>query len=213
MSKANGNLLYAELVELLRLHLRDGKSGLITGITEKQHSFQIGFEKGEIVFLSYRVLKSLAALERLLLVDSAKIVEHLGTSPPAQQFDLPDSSTIMSRLAMGKFGVASGETTAAADAGVSPASQPGSAPSQPSQDTNQVLMSSGVYAKIDVSQIDAIKRSAVHTFGPFGAMMCDKHLTPSSLASADLRTILTRIAQDLGASDTDTKTFINQVIR
>jgi hypothetical protein len=211
MSKVDGNLSYAELVELLRLHLRDGKSGLITGITEKQHSFQIGFEKGEIVFLSYRVLKSLAALERLLLIDSAKVVEHLGTSPPAQQFDLPDSSTILSRLAMGKFAVASGET-AAADTAVSPTPQPGSTPLPPSEGSNQVSTSSGVYAKIDVSQIDSIKRSAVHTFGPFGAMMCDKHLTPSSLASADLRTILTRIAQDLGASDADTKTFINQVI-
>jgi hypothetical protein len=213
MSKVNGTLSYAELVELLRLHLRDGISGLITGISDKQHSFQIGFEKGKIVFLSYRVLKSSAALEKILLIDSAKIVEHIGTSPPAHQFDLPDSSTIMSRLAMGKFAVASGgETTAAADTGVSPTPQPGSAPSS-SEGSNQVLMSSGVYAKIDVSQIDAIKRSAIHTFGPFGAMMCDKHLTPSSLASADLRTILTRIAQDLGASDTDTKTFINQVIR
>jgi hypothetical protein len=210
MSQADGNLSYAELVELLRAHLSDGKSGLITGISEKQHSFQIGFLKGEIVFLSYRVLKSLAALEKLLLIDSAKIVEHLGTSPPAQQFDLPDSSTIMARLAMGKFAAASGETVAE-NTGVSPTPEPGHAPLS-SEGSNQVSTPS-TNAKIDVSQIDAIKRSAVHTFGPFGKIMCDKHLTPSSLANADLRTILTRIAQDLGASDTDTKAFISQIIR
>jgi hypothetical protein len=208
MSNGKETISYANLVDLLRNHLRDGVSGLITGISEKQHSFQIGFEKGEIVFLTYRVFKSAAALDKLLLIDSAKIVEHLGVSPPSLQADLPDSGSIMARLAMGKSAAGSGEL---ASANIASSAMSAPAPSPSAADNNQA--STTAQTKIDVSKLDAIKRSAVHSFGPFGAMMCDKHLTPSSIANTDLRTLLMRIAQDLGASDADTKAFIGQIIR
>ncbi len=203
MSNGKAAISYAELVDLLRTHLNDGISGLISGISENQHSFQIGFEKGKVISLTYRVFKSAAALDKLLLIEAAKIVEHLGATPPLVQADLPDSSTIMARLAAGKSAVGSAST------GLVSTTEPGSAPS--SVDSNQD--STAVQTKIDVSQLDAIKRSAVHSFGPFAALMCDEHLTASNLANTDLSTLLMRIAQDLGASNADTKAFIDQIIR
>ncbi len=208
MSDGKSTVSYAELVNLIRIHLRDGISGLITGISEKQHSFQIGFEKGEIVFLTYRVFKSVAALEKLLLIDSAKIIEHLGGAPPSLQEDLPDSRSIMSRLTTGKSAADRGEF-ASANVGSSP--KPAPDPRPFSEESKQVS-TPPAQTKIDVSQLDTIKRSAVHSFGPFAAMMCDEHLTPSNLANIELRTLLMRIAQDLGASDTDTRAFIDQII-
>jgi len=203
MSKVDEMISYVALLNLLRVHLDDGISGRITGISEKQHSFQIGFEKGKIVFLTYRILKSAAALEKLRLIDAAKIVEHLGVSLPSQQVDLPDTETIMARLAMGKSAADSG---AIGNAGI------GSSPTPPSSSAGGKQVSSSAQVQVDVSQVDAIKRSAAHSFGPFGAMMCDKHLTPSNLANADLRTLLVRIAKDLGASDADAQAFIGQVM-
>jgi hypothetical protein len=202
MSEGKETISYAELVSLLRTHLRDGISGLITGISEKQHSFQIGFEKGEIVFLTYRVFKSGAALDKLLLVDSAKIVEHLGSSPPSLQADLPDSATIISRLTIGKAAAGTGKP---ASANINTPATP-----EPTNSSSSVT-SEQTSTVISASQLETIKRSAVHAFGPFGAIMCDKYLTPSNLASADLRTLLLRIAQDLGANDADTKAFVGQI--
>ena len=47
-------ILYDDFVDLVRNHHHDGFSGLITGVSEVKHSFQIGFDKGEIVLLNYQ---------------------------------------------------------------------------------------------------------------------------------------------------------------
>ena len=202
---------YEELVDVLRAHLRAGVSGLITGVSENQHSFQIGLKEGRIVMLTYRIFKGVKALEMLVKIDQAKIIDHLNIDPPGLQPDLPDTSTILTTLAIER-----GISGAVAEVGggddlTIPDSAPPPAPEiKVAQTPAQVAPPSG-QQNIHPSQLEAIKKAAIHYFGPIGAMVCDDYLTPGNLGSVEIRTLLMRIANDVGASESDTQAFIDQV--
>jgi len=89
---------YDDFVDRLRNYHHDNFTGLVTGVSDEQHSFQLGFQNGQVVLLSYRILKGNRALEKLSLLNRVKITEHRNTEIPATQTDLPDTSTVLSRL-------------------------------------------------------------------------------------------------------------------
>jgi hypothetical protein len=197
---------YEQLIDTLREHLRSGASGLITGVSENKHSFQIGLKEGKIVMLTYRIFKGAKALDKFLQMDSAKIIEHLNIDPPALQIDLPDTGTILTTLSM-EQGMG-GNTEASGMNYAPPASfsQP-----EPASSPNADQAASSGQLGIHPEQLQAIKSSAMHYFGPIGAMVCDEHLTSANLSTTDLPSLLTRIANEVGASEADTRAFIDQV--
>ena len=48
----------------------------------------------------------------------------------------------------------------------------------------------------------------MHHFGPIGAMVCEEHLHD---AKGDVRSIMLGIAQEVGASEADTRAFFQSV--
>ena len=193
---------YDELIDLLRGYLTKGSTGLIAGLSDQKHSFQIGFHKGRIVLLTYRVFRGEAALENLLKVNQAKITEHLNVEPPDRGDGL-DTSMVMARLIMERDepqGIGKSEDVTDYD-----------------DPTTELLTSPAPISPppgasgIDREQIERIKSSATHFFGPIASMVCEDYLTPENLASVDLRTLIARIAGELGASDSDMEDFFNSV--
>jgi hypothetical protein len=182
-------------------------SGLITAVSEEQHSFQIGFTKGQIVYLSYRIVKGVKALDKIRQINSAKIVEHLGIDPPKSQTDLPDSGSIMTLLTTEQ------QESEAAQMLDSRYELP---PSPSNQDAASVakVIKAKTPAKVNgisSKQLNVIKDAAVHHFGPIGAMVCEDHLSDSDLTSIDLRTLLMRIVEDVGASESEAGAFARSV--
>lgn len=200
---------YEELVDVLRGHIQTKASCLITGVSENQHSFLIGIKQGKIVMMTYRIFKSGKALDKLLLIKTAKIIEHLNTEPPGLQLDLPDTSSIMASLSLDRA------VDNIVDTGdVINYELPDLPPKMvetATQNANQAPPPSG-QRKIYPNQIKAIKAAAIHYFGPMGAMVCEDHLTTSNISSIDLRTLLMRIAKDVGAGVSDTEAFIDRVV-
>lgn len=91
-------ILYDDFVELVKNHHLNGFSGLITGVSDSNHPFQIGFDHGNIVLLNYRIKKGNAALQLITQIVRAKITEHPGRNIPNSSSDVPDTSSILSQL-------------------------------------------------------------------------------------------------------------------
>jgi hypothetical protein len=91
-------IVYDDFVELVRNHHLDAFSGLITGVSDSNHSFQIGFDRGDIVLLSYRIKKGNAALQLIACIERAKISEHPGRSIQNTGSDVLDTSDVLSQL-------------------------------------------------------------------------------------------------------------------
>jgi len=202
-------LPYDSFVDVVRNHHHDGFTGLITGVSDDQHSFQIGFQNGNIVLLTYRILKGEPALNKLVQIKRAKITEHPTTEVPVSQIDLPDTSSMLSRLTIQTDDETDSDITniipdmpAQAEAAANPAieSIPQAdqkiSPSRPAPDSNR---------------LNAIKSAAIHHFGPIGAMVCEEYLSSANLSNVDLGTLLYRIADEVGANDADTQAFLKSV--
>lgn len=91
-------ILYDDFVELVRHHHLNAFSGLITGVSDSNHSFQIGFEQGNIVLLNYRIKKGDAALQLITRIERAKITEHPGRNIQNSGSDIPDTGFVLSQL-------------------------------------------------------------------------------------------------------------------
>ena len=183
-------ILYDDFVNLVRNHHHDAYSGLITGVSDRQHSFQIGFDQGNIVLLNYRIKKGLAALQLITQIERAKISEHANSDIHDIGTEVPDTSTILSRLTANTLDDTN-STTDISD--VLAMREPSGSKSQPAVDSG--------LKKI-------IETAAIHHFGPIGAMVCEEHLAN---AQGDVRGIMLKIAQDVGASEADTKAFFQMV--
>lgn len=184
-------ILYDDLVDLIREHHHDAYSGLITGLSDQKHSFQIGFNRGEIIILTYRIKKGLAALPLIAQIERAKITDHPTTDIADAVTEVIDTSMVLSRLTANTL-----DETSVTITGINQAPDPAAKPGQAASST------------IDERMRQKIEAAAVHHFGPIGAMVCEEHLaTPGS----DLRTVLTHIAEDVGASETDTQAFFEDV--
>ena len=202
-------LPYEGFVDLVRNHHHNGFTGLITGVSDDQHSFQIGFQEGNVVLLTYRILKGAPALEKLTQINRAKITEHPTTEVPVSQIELPDTSSILSRLT-----IQTNDETQPGIANVIPdvprpegiAAAPAASDTAASSHT-----ASNPQKPPDSNQINAIKSAAIHHFGPIGAMVCEEYLSSSNLSNVDINTLLHRIAEEVGASDNDTQAFLNSV--
>lgn len=91
-------ILYDDFVELVRNHHLNAFSGLITGVSDSNHSFQIGFDHGDIVLLSYRITKGNAALSMITQIVRAKITEHPGRNLQNTCSDVLDTGSLLSQL-------------------------------------------------------------------------------------------------------------------
>ena len=182
-------ILYDDFVDRVRLHHHDGFSGLITGVSDSQHSFQIGFLDGQIVLLSYRIKKGMAALQLISQIERAKITEHPSTDFLQSSETQLDTSMVLSRLTANTL-----DDTTTTDINDVP---------QPATTSR-----SNTPRSIDSRLRKIIETAAIHHFGPIGAMVCQEHLADPD---EDVRHVMLRIAQDVGASEADTKAFFQSV--
>ena len=184
-------ILYDEFVDLVRRHHSNGFSGLITGVSDTRHSFQVGFDRGEIVLLNYRIKKGLAALELITQIERAKVTEHPHTEIPDITGDMPETSTVLAQLTASTL-----DQTSTTVTDISDVSEPKDQVPQP------------VSKPVDARMRKIIETAAVHHFGPIGAMVCEEHLADDG---NDLRTVMLGIANDVGASEADTRAFFQTV--
>ena len=183
-------LVYDDIVDLVRSRHHDGYSGLLTGVTERQHSFQVGFDNGNIVLLSYRIRKGLAALQLISQIERAKISEYPVAAPVELSSDVPDTSTILSSLTSNTRD----DTTSITEISDVPSPQSMS-------DSGQSLM-------VDAKMKAIIEAAAIHHFGPIGAMVCAEHLHESR---ADVRQLMLEIVNEIGASEADSRAFFESI--
>jgi hypothetical protein len=183
-------LVYDDIVDRVRSRHHEGFSGLLTGVTESQHSFQIGFDNGNIVLLTYRIRKGLAALQLISQIERAKISEYPVAAVVEVSSDVPDTSTILSRLTSNTID----DTTSITEIS--------EVPSPPSRGN------SGQPRTVDAKMKAIIESAAIHHFGPIGAMVCAEHLHE---APADVRQLMLEIANEVGASEADSRAFFETV--
>lgn len=194
---------YDQFVDLVRNHHHEGFSGLITGVTDAGHSFQIGFMNGDVALLSYRILRGQQALEKLAQIKIAKITVHNTpdiTNITIPQANLPDINTILSRLTTNLDDEVEPDITEL---------MPGEIDKLHNKTTTVAART--VKNLPDSGQLADIKTAAIHHFGPIGAMVCDEYLSYSNLSSTELPELLNRIALDVGANDKDTQAFLHSV--
>ncbi|MFT5505982.1 MAG: hypothetical protein ACI8XC_003707 [Gammaproteobacteria bacterium] len=188
-------ILYDEFVDRVR-ELHHAKfSGLITGVSDKQHSFQIGFDQGKIILLTYRIRKGLAALELMTGIEHAKISEHINSDIAETDGTVPDTSLILSHL-----------TSSAHDDTIvmgNPMRIEDIAPIT-ARDSPKPANKPEIDAKLKAT----IEAAAIHHFGPIGAMVCEERLSDGE---SNIKTIMMQIAEDVGASENDTRAFFETV--
>ncbi len=184
-------ILYDEIVDLVRNHHHNVFSGLITGVSDNNHSFQIGFDRGEIVLLTYRIKKGMAALQLITQIERAKITEHPGSDIQETASEVLDTSAVLSQLTANTLDETTTTTTNINDV--------------PAPPQTSVTSSS---RSVDARLKKIIENAAIHHFGPIGAMVCEEHLADPQ---GDVRAIMLNIAQDVGASESDAQAFFQSV--
>lgn len=180
-------ILYDDFVDLVH----NAFSGLITGVSDSKHSFQVGFDHGEIVLLTYRVKKGWLALPLITQIERAKITEHPTTDIHDTTGDALDTHMVLSQLSANTLDETTTITTVINDL---------PAPLQISQSVTR--------GPLNTRTKKAIKAAAIHHFGPIGAIVCEQHL---ALSKTDLDTIALAIAEDVGASESDLRAFFNSI--
>jgi hypothetical protein len=181
-------ITYDAFVDRVRQLHHDGFTGLVTGMSDQQHAFKIGFLRGDIVLLTYRIKKGMAALELLLQMRQAKITEYPTSVGPQGVEGMPDTQTVLSQLTTGTLD----DTTVTEFT-----------------DIPELKDSDPTFTEhIDPVLRKHIETAAVHHFGPIGAMVCDELLGGYR---GDLRTAVLAIAQEVGASESDTLKFFESI--
>lgn len=184
-------ILYDDFVDLVRNLHDNAYSGLITGMSDDNHSFQIGFDQGAIILLTYRIKKGLAALQLITQIERAKITEHPNSDIHEAAGEYLDTIEVLGELTAHTLDETTTIVTSITDV-----------PARPQ--IGRPAASSSVDAKLK----RLIQTAAVHHFGPIGAMVCDEHLDGPQ---GDVRAIVFSIAQDVGASEADTEAFLQTV--
>lgn len=184
-------ILYDDFVELVKNHHHTAFSGLITGVSDSNHAFQIGFDRGEIVLLTYRIKKGAAALQLISQIERARISEHPNADIHQTGGLVPDTSLILS-----EFTAQTLDETTTMTTDISNLSPP-----------RQASVTSGP-RPVDARLRKIIEKAAIHHFGPIGAMVCEDHLADPS---GDVKVIMLEIAQEVGASDSDTRAFFRSI--
>ena len=183
-------IVYEDFVEQLRGYHQAGYSGLITGVSDQGHSFQIGYDRGRIVLLNYRIKKGTAALKLITQIERARISEHATSDFSGSDSELPDTSNILTLLTAAQRDDDTDHTDITA------------VPEMPPSATTSTARS------IDRKLREAIESAAIHHFGPIGAIICAEHIEDSS---GDVRQIMLLIAQEVGASEADARAFFHSV--
>ena len=181
---------YDDFVGLVRDRHLEGFSGLITGVSDDRHSFQIGFDNGEIVLLTYRINKGQAALRLLTQVQRVKVSEYPNADKPDGHDDSPDTATTIARL----VARTSDDTTT-----ITRVDEKSIA-----ADATDIT----IPGMLDEKMRDAIESAARRHFGPIGEMICAEQL---DAAQGDIRSIMLSIAHKVGASEEDTRAFLESV--
>ena len=184
-------ILYDDIVDLVRNHHHNVFSGLITGVSDNNHSFQIGFDRGEIVLLTYRIKKGMAALQLIAQIERAKITEHPGSDIQETASEVLDTNVVLSQLTTNTLDETTTTTTNINDV--------------PAPPQTSITSSS---RSVDARLKKIIENAAIHHFGPIGALVCEEHLADPQ---GDVRAIMLNIALDVGASESDTQAFFQSV--
>jgi len=184
-------ILYDDFVDRVKNHHDNAFSGLITGVSDSKHSFQVGFDHGEIVLLTYRIKKGLDALLLITQIERAKISEHPNGDIQDVTGEALDTDVILSRLTANTLDETTTLTTLIDD------------PTSPR--TTGATTGPRV---LDASLKQEIEDAAIHHFGPIGAMVCEEHLANPD---GDVGAIMHGIAQEVGASEADAKAFFQSV--
>ena len=183
-------LKYDDFVELVKDRHVEGYSGLITGVSDERHSFQIGFEKGEIVLLTYRIKKGMAALRLLTQIERVKVSEYPNAGIPDGHDDSLDTVTALARL----VARTSDDTTTITKLDEKVLAG----------DVTDITMP----GMLDEKMRKAIESAAREHFGPIGAIICEQQLDNPA---GDVRTIVLSIAHEADASEEDTRAFLETV--
>ena len=182
-------ILYDDFIDLVRNLHHDAFSGLITGVSDNNHSFQIGFDQGAVILLTYRIKKGMEALRLITQIERAKITEHPHSDIHEAAGESLDTSEVLAQLIANTLDETTTITTNITDV---------PAPHQSNRSSGSV---DGKLKRI-------IHSAAIHHFGPIGAVVCDERL---GNPQGDVRAIVLSIAQDVGASEADTQAFIQTV--
>ncbi len=173
---------------MVRDHHHSGFTGLVTGLSDEQHAFKMGFDRGQIVLLTYRIKKGMAALELITQIKHAKITEYPTSKGQYNMEGMPDTATILSQLTTGTL----------EDASVTDI-----------DDVPELTQSKNTFTEhIDPVIRKNIEVAAVHHFGPIGALVCEEQLEDYR---GDLRTVLFAIAREVGANESDTRAFFESI--
>ena len=182
-------ILYDDFVDLVRNLHHNAYSGLITGVSDTNHSFQLGFDQGAIILLTYRIKKGMAALQLITQIERAKVTEHPHSDILEVAGEDLDTGEVLAQLIANTLDETTSITTDITDV---PA-------------VHQSSRSSG---SVDAKLKRIIHSAAIHHFGPIGALVCDERL---GNPGGDVRAIVLSIAQDVGASEADTQAFFQTV--
>ena len=184
-------IIYDDFVDLVRQHHHNAFSGLITGVSDSKHSFQVGFDHGEIVLLSYRIKKGMQALPLIARIERAKITEHPTSDIQGAAGAALDTNAVLSQLTANTL---DDTTTLVTD--ISDMTAP--------LDNRQEIAT----RPLDRRMKKSIEAAAIHHFGPIGAMVCEEHLESDD---GDLHSVVVAIAQEVGASEADTQAFFQAI--
>lgn len=182
-------ILYDDFVDLVRNLHHKAYSGLITGLSDTNHSFQIGFDQGAIILLSYRIKKGMAALPLITRIQRARITEHPQSDIHEAAGEGLDTGQVLAQLIANMLDETDTITTNITD-------------------VPELHHSSRSSGSVDAKLKRVIQSAAVHHFGPIGAMVCDEYLDKPQ---GDVRSVVLSIAQDVGASEADTQAFFATV--
>ena len=182
---------YDDLVDLVRRHQQSAFSGLITGVSDSKHSFQVGFDQGEIVLLTYRIKKGMQALPLITRIERAKITEHPSTDIQEAGGEPLDTSVVLSQLTADRLDQSTTLTT----------------------DISEVSTPRSIRREVTTRPLDgqmkkSIEAAAIHHFGPIGALVCEEYLHADD---GDLSSLVAAIAQEVGANEADTEAFYQTI--
>ena len=198
---------YDAFVEIVKDRHVEAFSGLITGVSDRRHSFQIGFERDRLRLSDsacdivigdkragwrVRIKKGQSALRLLTQVERVKISEYPNADKPDGHDDSLDTGTTIARL----VARTSDDTTT-----ITRIDEKSFA-----ADATDIT----IPGMLDEKMRTAIESAARKHFGPIGEMICAEQL---DAAQGDIRSIMLSIAHKVGASEEDTRAFLESVTK
>jgi len=183
-------LSYDEFVDRVKARHQQAFTGLLTGVSESQHSFQIGFERGRIVLLTCHLRKGMEALRLITGLLRARIAEHPIPAMHAGRDDSIDTDAVLEVL----VSRTADDTTTITRIDESAAR---------AERTDLTLP-----GLLDARLRRAIEAAALNHFGPIGALLCEEQFEKPE---GDVRSIIISIAREVDASEDDTRAFLDAV--